>query len=78
MNDKNDWHVCKICGNIFPRRELVRCGSTRDSIENGILGDKTTGAPEDFICKHELTKLGADHVKLMLASEQGELILTGI
>jgi uncharacterized membrane protein len=73
MSDKNDRHACVICGKIFPRRELVRCGSIRDSIGNQIFGDQTTWTPDDFICKNDLTKLGADHVKFMLETGKGEL-----
>ncbi len=73
MTDKNEQHACVICGNIFPRQELVRCGSIRENILNRIFGDQTTWTPDDFICKHDLTKFGADHVKLLLESEKGEL-----
>ena len=73
MTDKNDRYACVICGKNFPIRELFPCGAIRDSIANRILGDRPTWAPDDFICKHDLTKLGADYVHFLLDSEKGEL-----
>ena len=72
MTDKNDRYACVVCGESFPRRELFPCGAIRDSIANRILGDQATWAPDDFICKHDLTKLGADYVHFLLESEKGE------
>ena len=73
MTDKNDQYPCVICGESFPRRELFPCGALRDSIANRILGDRPTWAPDDFICKHDLIKLGADYVHFLLEGEKGEL-----
>jgi uncharacterized membrane protein len=73
MTDKNDRYACVVCGESFPRRELFPCGAIRDSVANRILGDRPTWAPDDIMCKHDLTKLGADYVRFMLESEKGEL-----
>jgi uncharacterized membrane protein len=73
MTDKNDRHTCVVCGESFPRRELFPCGAIRDVIADQIRGDKSTWAPDDFICKHDLMKFGADYVRLLLESEKGEL-----
>lgn len=73
MTDKNDRYACVICGKSFPIRELFPCGAIRDSIANRILGDRLTWAPDDFICKQCMTKLGADYVHYLLDSEKGEL-----
>jgi uncharacterized membrane protein len=73
MTDKNDRHACVICGESFPRRELFPLGAIREGIANQILGEHPTWAPDDFICKHDLTKLGADYVRFLLESEKGEI-----
>jgi hypothetical protein len=73
MSDTNDRYACVICGKSFPIRELFPCGAIRDSIANRILGDRSTWAPDDFICKQCMTKLGADYVHFLLDSEKGEL-----
>ena len=73
MTDKNGRYPCIICGESFPRRELFPCGAIRESIANRILGDQPSWAPDDFICKHDLTKLGAAYVNLLLESEKGEI-----
>jgi uncharacterized membrane protein len=73
MTDKNDRYACVICGKRFPIRELFPCGAIRDNVANRILGDRPSWAPDDFICKQCLTKLGADYVHSLLDSEKGEL-----
>jgi uncharacterized membrane protein len=73
MTDKNDRYPCVICGESFPRRELFPCGAIRESIANRILGDQPSWAPDDFICKQDLTKLGAAYVNFLLESEKGEI-----
>ena len=71
--DVNDRYACVICGESFPRRELVPCGAIRESVANQILGDHRTWGPDDFICKHDLIKSGAGYVHFLLESEKGEL-----
>ena len=71
--DVNDRYACVICGESFPRRELVPCVAIRESVANQILGDHRTWGPDDFICKHDLIKSGAGYVHFMLESEKGEL-----
>jgi uncharacterized membrane protein len=73
MIDKDERYACVVCGESFPLRELFPCGALRDSIANRIFGDQATWSPDDFICKGDLTKLGADHVHFLLESEKGEL-----
>jgi uncharacterized membrane protein len=73
MTNMNDRFACVICGKIFPRRELFPCGAIRDSIANRIFGDRPTWGQDDFICKHDLLKFGADYVHVLLESEKGEL-----
>lgn len=71
--DVNDRYACVICGESFPRRELVPCGAIRESVANQILGDHRTWGPDDFLCKHDLIKSGAGYVHFLLESEKGEL-----
>ncbi|RJQ59642.1 MAG: DUF1003 domain-containing protein [Desulfobacteraceae bacterium] len=66
-------YACIICGESFPRRELFPCGAIRGSIAKRILGDRPTWGQDDFICKHDLIKSGADYVHFLLESEKGEL-----
>jgi len=73
MTVKDDRYAsCVICGERFPRREMFPCGAIRHGIAHRILGDPPACGPDDFICKHDLTQVGAAYVHFLLESEKGE------
>ncbi len=73
MTGKNDRYQCVVCGESFSRRELFPCGAIRESIAHRIFGDNTACGPDNFLCKNDLIRFGADYVHSMLESEKGEI-----
>ncbi|MCP5158918.1 MAG: DUF1003 domain-containing protein [Gammaproteobacteria bacterium] len=73
MDKKNEIHVCAICGNSFPIRNLVPEGSVRDIISANILRDHPDWSSKSYVCREDLAKYRTNYVHSLLQSEKGEL-----
>ncbi len=75
MKQKNDRNVCAVCGNTFPRGELLPGAAVRDVFAREILRDHPGWSAQSFICRNDLTKYRVKYVHSLLESEKGELSL---
>jgi len=73
MKKKIDGHLCAVCGNTFPNRDLVPGAAVRDPIAKEIIRDHPDWSPESFICRPDLAKYRTMYVHSLLESEKGEL-----
>lgn len=73
MNKKNEMHVCAVCGNGFPVRDLVPAGAVRDVISVEILRDHPDWSSNSYVCRADLSRYRTNYVHSLLQSERGEL-----
>jgi uncharacterized membrane protein len=73
MDNKNEMHVCAICGKSFSVRSLVPGRTVRDIISAEILRDHPDWSSNSYICRADLAKYRTNYVRSLLQSETGEL-----
>ena len=73
MDKKSETHVCAVCGNSFPVRNLVPGGAVRDTISAAIIRDHPGWSSDSYICRPDLMKYRSDYVHSLLQSERGEI-----
>ena len=65
--------VCRICGKVKSRAEVLRAESVRDAVAQIILKSFPDWKSEDYICKDDLNSFRSRYVHDLLESEKGEL-----
>jgi len=70
---KNDRVACSICGQTFPRRQLVSNAVVRAPVADTIRRQHPEWPEAGFICVSDLTRYRGQYVHSLLASERGEL-----
>ncbi len=73
MKQKNDRHVCAVCGKSFPLAELIPGAAVREVFALEIIRDHPDWSTRSHICRNDLTKYRVKYVHSLLASEKGEL-----
>ena len=64
---------CAVCGRSFALRDLVSGGPVNDRVSERIRAEHPQWSRESFICRPDLSRFRAQHVRSMLESEKGEL-----
>jgi len=65
--------ICAVCGRDFPAREVVGAALVHPPILQRMQAEKPEVGPESFICRDDLARHRAAHVRDILESERGEL-----
>jgi len=73
MKEKNDRHVCVVCGRNFPLAELTPGAAIREVFALEIIRDHPDWSARSYICRNDLTNYRVKYVHSLLASEKGEL-----
>ncbi len=64
---------CAVCGRSFAPRDLVSGGLVHDRVSEEIRAEHPQWSRESFICRPDISRFRAQHVRSMLESEKGEL-----
>jgi uncharacterized membrane protein len=68
-----DERACSICGKRFPKSGVIAVEVLREAIREAIREEKPDWQPEGYVCRDDLNRFRAKHVKDLLRSEKGEL-----
>jgi uncharacterized membrane protein len=72
-DNRNDKHVCAICGKTFARRELMAGAVIRPAVADEIRRAHPEWSTDQFICRADLAAFRGQYVHSLLESEKGEL-----
>lgn len=72
-HSKNGHHICTICGQAFPMRELVAAPMIREAVLDEIRQANAAWDDHSLICHADLARFRSAYVHRLLLTEKGEL-----
>ena len=73
MTKSTPHHTCAVCGKSFPLHNLVPGEAVRDVVSAQIAKEYPNWAPDQYICRPDLTRYRNQYVHSLLETEKGEL-----